>query len=74
MSTSAERVRRYRDRKRRGVKTVRIEIDGDIASLLVAEGYLEPPTGARGVVRAADVAEAIERKLRDEARAFAKRQ
>jgi hypothetical protein len=68
MPTNTERSRLHRERKARGVKIVQLEIDGDIAEMLVRRGYLKPPGGARPVVKAADVAQAIQDKLRDEVR------
>ncbi len=42
MATATERVRNYRDRKRRGVEVVSIEVDAMAIGALAFKNYLRP--------------------------------
>ncbi len=52
MATAAERVRRYRDRKRRGAEVVSIEVDGLLIEALKCEEYLCACTDKAALARA----------------------
>ncbi len=68
MATATERVRNFRDRKRRGVEVVSIEVDGLVIGSLTWKDYLS--MDALGddyltVIDKAAVAKAIEAKLNE---------
>ena len=65
MATATERVQRYRDRKRRGVEVVSIEVDSETIGALQFKDYLDDDTCSGICTDKAVLAEAIEVKLRD---------
>ncbi len=67
MATATERVRNYRDRKRRGVEVVSIEVDGPTICALNYKEYLDDDVIDRdgNCTDKAVLAEAIQTKLHD---------
>lgn len=62
----AERSRRLRSRKAKGVHVIRVQVDEDQARALIAEGWLRPrhDNGVLHVTRK-DIGRAIEELLKD---------
>ena len=67
MATATERVRRYRDRKQRGVELVSIEVDELAIWALTVENYLSPEDtdDQLNVTNKAALAEAVQAHLSD---------
>ena len=73
MATATERVRRYRDRKRRGVEVVSIEVNALAIWALAYENYLSPDDtdDQLNVTNKAGLAEAVQAYLSDSAEGVA---
>jgi predicted regulator of Ras-like GTPase activity (Roadblock/LC7/MglB family) len=65
MATATERVRNYRDRKRRGVVAVPIEVDGLVIGALQFKDDLDDDTISSICTDKAVLAEAIQARLSD---------
>ena len=67
MATATERVQRYRDRKRRGVEVVSIEVGADVIGALTWREYLDLDASddACNVTNKGALAEAIQAALAD---------
>ena len=65
MATAAERVRRYRDRQRRGAQVVSIDVDGLVIGALQCEEYLDDDTLSCICTDKAALVRAVQAHLRD---------
>ena len=66
-ATASERAQRHRDRKRRGVVAVPVEVGADVVGALIWKDYLDPDASddAWNVTDKGAVAEAIQAALGD---------
>ena len=63
MATAAERVKRYRDRRRRGVVAVSVEVDATTVCALMMKGHLAPgemPSSLSPIINKDALADALQ--------------